>query len=62
MTFAKIYDKLSDGLIVSANWCKENDLSLKLFSFSIDDLNRLGIMDYVVILEVTKNGTIKSKN
>ena len=28
----------------------------------ISDLNRLGIMDYVEILEVTKNGTLKSKN
>ncbi|MDO8659703.1 MAG: hypothetical protein Q7K54_03820 [Candidatus Parcubacteria bacterium] len=26
------------------------------------DLNRLGILDYVEILEVTKNGTLKSKN
>ncbi len=28
----------------------------------IADLNRLGILDYVEILEVTKNGTLKSKN
>ena len=28
----------------------------------IADLNRLGIIDYVEILEVTKNGTLKSKN
>lgn len=28
----------------------------------IGDLNRLGIMEYVEILEVTKNGTLKSKN
>ena len=28
----------------------------------ITDLNRLGIMDYVEILEVTKNGTLKSKD
>ena len=27
----------------------------------IADLNRLGILDYVEILEVTKNGTLKSK-
>jgi hypothetical protein len=28
----------------------------------IADLNRLGVMDYVEILEVTKNGTLESKN
>lgn len=28
----------------------------------VSDLNKLGIMDYVEILEVTKNGTLKSKN
>lgn len=28
----------------------------------IGDLNKLGILDYVEILEVTKNGTLKSKN
>ena len=28
----------------------------------IADLNRLGIIDYVEILEVTKNGTLKSRN
>lgn len=28
----------------------------------IKDLSRLGILDYVEILEVTKNGTLKSKN
>lgn len=28
----------------------------------IGDLNRLGIIDYVEILEVTKNGTLKSHN
>lgn len=28
----------------------------------VADLNRLGIMDYVEILEVTKSGTLKSKN
>lgn len=28
----------------------------------ISDLNRLGILDYIEILEVTKNGTLKSKN
>ncbi|MBI2630870.1 hypothetical protein HYW73_01465 [Candidatus Nomurabacteria bacterium] len=28
----------------------------------VSDLNRLGILDYVEILEVTKNGTFKSKN
>lgn len=28
----------------------------------IADLNRLGIIDFVEILEVTKNGTLKSKN
>jgi len=28
----------------------------------IVDLNKLGILDYVEILEVTKNGTLKSKN
>lgn len=28
----------------------------------VADLNRLGIIDYVEILEVTKNGTLKSKN
>ncbi|MBI2627752.1 hypothetical protein HYW72_02370 [Candidatus Nomurabacteria bacterium] len=28
----------------------------------IADLSRLGIIDYVEILEVTKNGTLKSKN
>lgn len=28
----------------------------------ISDLNRLGILDYVEILEVTKNGTLKAKN
>ena len=26
------------------------------------DLNKLGVMDYVEILEVTKNGTLKTKN
>lgn len=28
----------------------------------VTDLNKLGIIDYVEILEVTKNGTLKSKN
>ena len=28
----------------------------------IADLNRMGILDYVEILEVTKSGTLKSKN
>jgi len=28
----------------------------------VADLNRLGILEYVEILEVTKNGTLKSKN
>jgi hypothetical protein len=28
----------------------------------IVDLSKLGILDYIEILEVTKNGTLKSKN
>ncbi|MEK9182768.1 MAG: hypothetical protein AAB809_01675 [Patescibacteria group bacterium] len=53
-----ILRKLGFGLVHKSVWVGKVTLPERF----VADLSKLGILDYVEILEVTKNGTLKSKN